>query len=74
MMIAIDPATFTSADAFKAQMDAMVDDLHAETPGPGYEKVCVPGEPQLILEKENLAKGVPVVESIYNWLKTGKND
>jgi ureidoglycolate dehydrogenase (NAD+) len=71
LMIAIDPSTFTSADAFKAQMDAMVDDLHSQPPGPGFEQVLVPGEPQLILEKANLKSGVPVVDSIYNWLRTG---
>jgi len=73
LMIAIDPSTFTSADAFKVQMDAMVDDLHSQPPGPGYEKVYVPGELQFKLEKANLVKGVPVLETIYNWLKTGKN-
>lgn len=73
LMIAIDPSTFTSADAFKVQMDAMVDDLHSQSPGPGYEQVYVPGELQLKLEKANLELGVPVVETIYNWLKTGKN-
>jgi len=71
LMIAIDPSTFTSADRFKAQMDAMVDDLHAQPPGPGFEQVYVPGEPQLKLQEENLKRGVPVVDSIYNWLRTG---
>ena len=72
LMIAIDPSTFISADAFKSQMDAMVDDLHAQPPGPGFERVYVPGEPQIILEEANLKSGVPVVDTIYKWLCTGR--
>lgn len=71
LMIAIDPSTFTSVDGFKAQLDAMVDELHSQPPGPGFEQVYVPGEPQIILEKANLKSGVPVLDSIYNWLCTG---
>lgn len=72
LMIAIDPSTFTSADAFKMTMDAMVDDLHSQPTAPGCEKVLVPGEPQLLLERANLEKGVPVLDTIYNWLQTGE--
>jgi ureidoglycolate dehydrogenase (NAD+) len=72
LMIAIDPGTFTLADGFKSQMDAMVDDLHAQAPGPGFEQVYVPGELQLKLEKANLQAGVPVLDTIYNWLRTGE--
>lgn len=72
LMIAIDPATFTSATAFKSQIDAMVDDLHKQPAGRGYERVYVPGEPELIKEKAHLEQGVPVVDTIYNWLKRGQ--
>ncbi len=71
LMIAIDPATFSTAERFKAQMDAMVDDLHAQPAGPGFEQVYVPGELELLREQENLKAGVPVVDTIYNWLRTG---
>ena len=71
LMIAIDPATFTSADRFKAQMDAMVDDLHREPAAPGFEQVYVPGELEIERERANREQGVPVVDSIYSWLKGG---
>lgn len=71
LMIAIDPATFSSLDRFKAQMDAMVDDLHAQPAGPGSEQVYVPGELELLRQEENLKAGVPVVDSIYQWLCNG---
>lgn len=72
LMIAIDPSTFTSVDGFKAQMDAMVDELHAQSPAPGFEGVLVAGDPQRILQEANLKNGVPVVDTIYKWLRTGK--
>lgn len=72
LMIAIDPSTFTSVDGFKLQMDAMVDELHSQPPGPGFERVLVAGDPQKILEEANLKSGVPVVDTIYKWLRTGK--
>jgi ureidoglycolate dehydrogenase (NAD+) len=72
LMIAIDPSTFTSVDGFKAQMDAMVDELHAQPPAPGFERVLVAGDPQRILQEANLKNGVPVVDTIYKWLRTGQ--
>ncbi len=74
LMIAIDPSTFTSAEGFRAQIDAMVDDLHAAPVAPGVEKVLVPGELENMRYQENMKNGVPVVDSIYRWLKTGTAD
>ncbi|THB73531.1 MAG: ureidoglycolate dehydrogenase [Desulfobulbaceae bacterium] len=72
LMIAIDPGTFISGAQFKKTMDAMIDDLHAQPTAPGHEKVMVPGEPQVNLERTNRKNGVPVVDTIYDWLRTGK--
>lgn len=69
-MIAIDPTTFRSLDAFKDQMDAMVDDLHNQKPGPGYDGVIVPGEREWNFEREHRANGVPVLPSLYEYLKS----
>ncbi|WP_029915289.1 ureidoglycolate dehydrogenase [Pelobacter seleniigenes] len=68
-VIAIDPATYISADHFMSQMDAMVDQLHAQPTGPGFEKVLVPGDIELALEERYRKDGVPVVGSIYQYLK-----
>ena len=70
LMIAIDPSTFIPADAFMAQMDAMLDQLHTEPPGPGFEKVLVPGDPEWEHQRVALKDGVPVVASIYDYLKS----
>jgi ureidoglycolate dehydrogenase (NAD+) len=68
-MIAIDPDTYTGYDRFCKTMDAMVDDLHAEPPAPGNDSVLVPGELEWQNERYNLEHGVPVLDSIYEYLK-----
>ncbi len=69
LVIAIDPATYISADHFMSQMDAMVDELHAQPTAPGFERVLVPGDVELELEERHRRAGIPVVTSIYDYLK-----
>jgi len=69
LVIAIDPATYISADHFMLQMDAMVDELHAQPTGPGFERVLVAGDIELELEERHRRDGIPVVASIYEYLK-----
>ncbi len=68
LMIAIDPSTFIGVDSFMAQMDAMVDQLHDADPG-RFDKVLVPGDPELENQKVALKDGVTVVASIYDYLQ-----
>lgn len=69
MMIAIDPSTFIGADIFMAQMDNMVDALHALPPGPDCDQVLVPGDPELLKESAATKNGVTVVASVYAYLQ-----
>lgn len=69
-MIAIDPETYAGFDHFIDKMDAMVDDLHAQPPAPGFEQVLVPGEIEWQNERYNREHGVPVLETIYEYLKS----
>lgn len=69
-MIAIDPETYAGFDHFIDKMDAMVDDLHAQPPAPGFEGVMVPGEIEWQNERYNREHGVPVLESLYQYLKS----
>ncbi len=69
-MIAIDPDTYAGFDRFSETMDAMVDDLHAEPPAPGFDSVMVPGEVEWKNERYNREHGVPVLETIYEYLKS----
>ena len=69
LMIAIDPATFVPLNNFKAQMDAMVTELHSQPSGPGFDKVQVPGDQEITSEAENREKGIPMLPTIYSFLK-----
>jgi ureidoglycolate dehydrogenase (NAD+) len=72
LMIAVDPATFISLDNFKAQMETMVTELHTQTPGPGFDKVQVPGDREIRCEAENRKDGIPLLPLIYAFLKGEK--
>ncbi len=68
-MIAIDPEIYAGLDRFTSQMDLMVDEIHALPPAPGFDSVLIAGDNEWENEKRNRAQGVPVLESIYAFLK-----
>ncbi len=67
--IALDVATFTDVDGFKADMDAYLKRLRECQPAPGAERVVYPG----ILERETLAEraanGIPYHPEVIDWFK-----
>ncbi len=71
-MIAIDPNTYIGLDAFMDKMDTMVDDIHSQPPAPGFDSVLVPGEPEWNNERRNRKNGIPVLPSLYDYLKSDK--
>lgn len=54
----IDPAAFAGIEAFRRQMDHMVDISHRSVPRPGVTRVRVPGERGMTLYAEQKANGV----------------
>ena len=68
-MIAVDPEVFSGYERFTATMDAMIDELHAQPAAPGFDSVMVPGEIEWQTEKRNREHGVPVLKSLYDYLK-----
>lgn len=63
IMIAIDPAKFQSGDVTDAIIDAIIRDVKSSEPDtPGGEVRC-PGEGEHRIRRDNLANGIPVVES-----------
>ena len=60
----LDPRAFGGLDAFKRQMDHMVDATHASKPRPGVERVRHPGEAGLRRLREQRAKGVALYPAI----------
>lgn len=65
---AINPSIFTNLDSFLANMDQMINEVHDVKPAEGFNKVMVPGEPEQLREEARLVEGVPVTESVYNYL------
>jgi L-lactate dehydrogenase len=60
----LDPAAFGGLDAFRRQMDWLVDACHGATPRPGVERVRLPGERGLTLMREQLAHGLALHPTI----------
>ncbi len=60
----IDPAAFAGIDAFRRQMDHMVEVSHASRPRPGVERVRLPGERGLALLREQSRDGVRLRASV----------
>lgn len=64
----INPTYFTSAENFMLYMDQMINELHETAPAENFSKVMVPGEPEQLREEARLEEGIPVAETIYNYL------
>ena len=67
-LAAIDPGIFIEKEEYYKAIDQLIDELHAVPPAAGYKKVMVPGDPEHEMEEKRLTEGVPVAESIYNFL------
>ncbi|SDH67002.1 ureidoglycolate dehydrogenase [Alteribacillus bidgolensis] len=68
MIITIDPGLFINTDEFLTGIDSMIDELHELEPAKNFNKVLVPGEPEQLKEEEYLKNGIPVEQSIFNFL------
>jgi len=68
LFLVVNPSYFTELDTFLKHMDMMINELHNVQPAENYKKVMVPGEPEQLKEEERIKKGIPVAESIYNYL------
>lgn len=64
----INPSYFTDLENFLTQVDQMISELHDVSPAENFKQVMVPGEPEQLREEARLKDGIPVAESIYNYL------
>jgi L-lactate dehydrogenase len=60
----LQPAAFGGLEAFKRQMDHVVDTAHASKPRPGVERVRLPGEAGMRRLREHRTNGVALYPSI----------
>ena len=52
--------------SWEEKMEAAVEDLLASSPAPGTERIIYPGQQTQEIRRENLAKGIPVDEGVWN--------
>lgn len=67
---AINPSFFTDAESFLEQMDQMIQEVRVVPPAEGFSQVLVPGEIEQKNEERNLAEGVKIAATTYEYLKS----
>ena len=70
LFILIDPSRFTNIHMFKEHVDQSMNELNETKPAAGFDRVLYPGELSLIKRKRNQDKRIPVVQDIYDYLKS----
>jgi ureidoglycolate dehydrogenase (NAD+) len=70
-MLAIDPAQFGGAAAFKERSDALTRQAHALRPMGGFERVLLPGELEHQEQERRRAEGIPLYEEDWSALVKG---
>ncbi len=61
---------FRPAEDFKKDMDLWIQAFKKATPISESEKVIIPGEPEILIEKERRANGIPLQNSVLEDLKS----
>jgi L-2-hydroxycarboxylate dehydrogenase (NAD+) len=61
---------FRPAEDFKKDMDQWIQAFKNATPISENEKVIIPGEPEILIEKERRANGIPLQNSVLEDLKS----
>lgn len=62
-------AAFTDPAAFKARMDAYIDEIKSSKKAKGTEVIYVPGEPEHIRVQERMEKGIPLQAKVAEELR-----
>ena len=69
VMIAIDPGKFNTPEITDVMINNVIDDIKASEPVNEGVKISYPGERVIATRRENLEKGIPVVDSIWEEIK-----
>jgi LDH2 family malate/lactate/ureidoglycolate dehydrogenase len=67
--MAIDIAAFGEVAAFKARMDAYIDEIKASKKAKGSEVIYLPGEPEHLRVQERMAQGIPLQAKVAEELR-----
>ncbi len=60
-------AAFTDLDAFKSNMDEMLETLRTTKPAPGHNRVLYPGLSEHEETQDRLANGIPLHREVLDW-------
>jgi len=60
VLVALDPACFLDPDVFAARVQHLIDELHAQEPAAGVERILLPGELENHAEAEARTRGIPL--------------
>lgn len=60
---------FRTAEAFKKDMDQWIEAFKNATPIDANEPVIIPGEPEVIFEKDRMINGIPLLPAVVTDLK-----
>jgi ureidoglycolate dehydrogenase (NAD+) len=69
VVAAVDIATFTDAEVFKANVDTLIDCLKGLPPAEGVKEILVPGEPEDKVHEERAKNGIPLPEGTVRNLR-----
>ena len=69
VFIAIDVNSLPNRDAYMEQVKATLADLQTSTPRQEGKPPTYPGQHMMSVRRQNMAEGIPVVESIWNKVK-----
>ncbi len=67
--VAISLAALTDVAAFKARMDAYIDEIKSSKKARGTEVIYVPGEPEYMRVQERMKKGIPLQAKVATELR-----
>lgn len=70
VLIAIDPSKFNTDEISDAMIDRVLEDLKKSEPTDEGVKISYPGERTISTRKDNILKGIPVVDTIWEDIKS----
>lgn len=65
----IDPDKFVAIETFTSRLDQMIKELREAPPAENVERIYVPGEIEMMNVKERTANGIPISDSIIEYLR-----
>ena len=70
IMIAIDPSKMNTVELTDSIVSSIADDVNSSIPAKDGGKVFYPGEIEWSTRKDNLEHGIPVVDEVWNKIRS----